>query len=205
MVMPLNEKEASLIGVVRSLPSEEARKVLDWAVPLADLAGGGTVQWWESWTDEDLRDATAAAFRNFEDQDREDLESGDVIEVRTCAAHFHKLTGKPAECREHGLQIHRFERKLNLALNRVFTKLEVNCHGNENAYSLDLAKLSGVACEPELTQARCFMDSSVLAWRAEPNNATHSGPKLTSSGSWVSLVHSRIWISGRTASPDSFR
>ncbi len=69
--MPLNEKEASLIGVVRSLPSEEARKVLDWAVPLADLAGGGTLQWWESWTDEDLRDATAAAFRNFEDQDRE--------------------------------------------------------------------------------------------------------------------------------------
>jgi len=46
-----------------ALPPDEDGKVLDWAHQLADLAGGRTVQWSDSWTDEDLAEATAAAAR----------------------------------------------------------------------------------------------------------------------------------------------
>ena len=70
--MALSPQEESLISVVRALPPDEAGKVLDWARQLADLAGGRTVEWSDSWTDEDLTEATAAAVRRFEEQERED-------------------------------------------------------------------------------------------------------------------------------------
>ena len=70
--MVLTTQEESLISVVRALPPEEAGKVLDWARQLADLAGGRAVAWSDSWTDEDLREATTAAMRRFEDGERED-------------------------------------------------------------------------------------------------------------------------------------
>ena len=71
--MVLSAQEESLISVVRALPAEEARKVLDWAHQLAELAGERTIEWSDSWTDEDLSEATTAAVRRFEDQEREDL------------------------------------------------------------------------------------------------------------------------------------
>jgi hypothetical protein len=43
-----------------------------WARQLADLSGGRTVQWSDSWTDDDLAEATAAAVRRFEDREREE-------------------------------------------------------------------------------------------------------------------------------------
>jgi len=58
--------------VVRALPPEEAGKVLNWARQLADFADGRRIEWSDSWTDEDLVDATAAAVQRFEDQERED-------------------------------------------------------------------------------------------------------------------------------------
>lgn len=64
-------QEESLISVVRTLPPEEAGKVLNWARQLADLAGGRMIEWSDTWTDEDLADATAAAVRRFEDRERE--------------------------------------------------------------------------------------------------------------------------------------
>ena len=70
--MVLSPQEESLISVVRTLPPEEAGKVLNWARQLADLAGGRTIEWSDSWTDEDLADATAAAMQRFEYQERED-------------------------------------------------------------------------------------------------------------------------------------
>jgi len=66
--MVLSPQEESLIGVVRALPPEEAGKVLNWARQLADLAGGRTIEWSDSWTDEDLADAAAAAIQRFENQ-----------------------------------------------------------------------------------------------------------------------------------------
>jgi hypothetical protein len=71
VTMVLSAQEESLIGVVRALPPEEAGKVLNWARQLADLAGGRTIEWSDSWTDEDLADAAAAAVQRFEDQERE--------------------------------------------------------------------------------------------------------------------------------------
>jgi hypothetical protein len=70
--MVLSPQEESLISVVRALPPEEAGKVLDWACQLADLAGGRPIQWSDSWNDEDLADATAAAVRRFEEEEMED-------------------------------------------------------------------------------------------------------------------------------------
>jgi hypothetical protein len=70
--MALSQQEESLISLVRALPPEEAGKVLNWASQLADLAGGRTIEWSDSWTDEDLAEATAAAVKRFEDQEQDD-------------------------------------------------------------------------------------------------------------------------------------
>ncbi len=69
--MVLSASEESLISVVRALPQQEADKVLNWARQLADLAGRRAIEWSDSWTDEDLAEATAAAVRRFEDEERE--------------------------------------------------------------------------------------------------------------------------------------
>ena len=69
--MVLTAQEESLISVVRALPPDEAGKVLNWARQLTDLADGRATQWSDSWTEEDLSDATAAAVRRFEDQERD--------------------------------------------------------------------------------------------------------------------------------------
>lgn len=68
--MVLSPQEELLISVVRALPPDEAGKVLNWARQLADLADGRAIQWSDSWTDEDLADATAAAVQRFEDQEK---------------------------------------------------------------------------------------------------------------------------------------
>ena len=70
--MVLSPQEEILISVVRALPPDEAGKVLNWARQLADLAGGRTIEWSDSWSDEDLAEATAAALRRFEEQERYD-------------------------------------------------------------------------------------------------------------------------------------
>jgi hypothetical protein len=42
--MILNASEESLIKVVRMLPADEAKKVLDWAQHLADLGSGRHIE-----------------------------------------------------------------------------------------------------------------------------------------------------------------
>lgn len=59
--MVLNSQEESLISVMRTLPAEEAMKVFDWARQLANLAAGRAVEWSDSWSDEDLADASSAS------------------------------------------------------------------------------------------------------------------------------------------------
>jgi hypothetical protein len=46
---------------VRTLPPEEAGKV-----------GGRAIEWSDSWSDEDLAEATAAAVRRFEEEEHAD-------------------------------------------------------------------------------------------------------------------------------------
>lgn len=69
--MVLSANEESLIKAVRMLPPDEARKLLVLAQQLADLGGGRRVEWSDSWSDDDLRDATVASFARFEQQERE--------------------------------------------------------------------------------------------------------------------------------------
>ena len=69
--MVLSASEESLIKVVRKLSPDEASKVLVWAQQLADLESGRRIDWSDSWSDEDLRDATAASLERFEQQERE--------------------------------------------------------------------------------------------------------------------------------------
>ncbi len=71
--MVLSAHEESLISVVRALPPTEADKVLDWARQLADVGGGRNIDWSDSWSDEDLAEATAAAVRRLEEEERGDL------------------------------------------------------------------------------------------------------------------------------------
>jgi hypothetical protein len=75
--MVLSAQEESLIGVVRTLPPEDAGKVLDWARQLAGLAGDRAIEWSDAWTDEDLADDNSgrcAALRRFG--------SGKTVEAR---------------------------------------------------------------------------------------------------------------------------
>jgi hypothetical protein len=67
--MVLTLQEESLISVVRALPPTEAARILNWASQLADLADGRPVDWSDSWTDEDLADATAAALARFDESE----------------------------------------------------------------------------------------------------------------------------------------
>jgi hypothetical protein len=69
--MVLSAQEESLIKVVRALPSEEAQRVLTWASQLAHLAHGREIDWSDSWSDEDIAEATAASIRRFEEQEQE--------------------------------------------------------------------------------------------------------------------------------------
>ena len=69
--MVLSANEESLISVVRALTPVEAGRVLHWARQLADLAGGRAIDWADSWSEEDLADATAAAVHRLEEQERE--------------------------------------------------------------------------------------------------------------------------------------
>jgi hypothetical protein len=64
--MVLSASEESLIRVVRMLPPEEAGKVLIWAQQLADLGGGRPVEWSDSCSEEDIRDATIASLERFD-------------------------------------------------------------------------------------------------------------------------------------------
>jgi hypothetical protein len=70
--MVLNAQEESWINIVRALPPAEAGKVLNWAVELANLAGGRKIDWSDSWSDKDLADATKAAVQRFENLERQD-------------------------------------------------------------------------------------------------------------------------------------
>ncbi len=69
--MILSANEESLIKVLRTLPPDEARKVLVWAQQLAGLEDGRRLDWSDSWSDEDLRDATNASLERFERQVQE--------------------------------------------------------------------------------------------------------------------------------------
>jgi fido (protein-threonine AMPylation protein) len=65
----LTEKEEQLVETIRVLPAGTTDQILLWASQLADLAAGQPIDWSDAWSDEDLRDATAASVRNLEESE----------------------------------------------------------------------------------------------------------------------------------------
>jgi hypothetical protein len=70
--MHLTAREESLIRALRALPPGEADKVLVWVRGMADLSTGRPVDWSDHWTAKDCAEASAAALRRFEEQERRD-------------------------------------------------------------------------------------------------------------------------------------
>ena len=69
--MTLTAQEESLITAVRSLAPDEAGKVFEWVRGLSDLSKERPIQWSDSWTEEDMADATGAAVRRFDEEEEE--------------------------------------------------------------------------------------------------------------------------------------
>ena len=65
-IVTLTQKEEFLVQTMRSLSPEACEKVLAWAEQLAGLADGRPIDWSDSWSEEDMHDATAASIRRFE-------------------------------------------------------------------------------------------------------------------------------------------
>ena len=65
----LTEEEERLVETIRVLPPGTTDQILLWASQLADLAAGRPIEWSDAWTDEDLRDATAASVRSLEESE----------------------------------------------------------------------------------------------------------------------------------------
>lgn len=57
---------------LRALPPDAADQVIAWTTRLRDLAGGRTVDWSDTWTDEDLADARRASLSSFDEREREE-------------------------------------------------------------------------------------------------------------------------------------
>jgi len=62
----LSAKEELLVQTIRSLPERTTEQMLEWASRLAELAAGKPVEWSDSWTDEDIQDASRASLRRLE-------------------------------------------------------------------------------------------------------------------------------------------
>ena len=66
--MVLSVEEESLVKVLRALPPEETTKLLSWATHVAQLSKGKEIEWSDSWSEEDLADATAYSLRRFDEE-----------------------------------------------------------------------------------------------------------------------------------------
>ena len=68
--MVLTFEEEALITTVRGLPPEETTKMITSAEQLSALASRRQIEWSDSWSDEDLADATKASVGHLEEQER---------------------------------------------------------------------------------------------------------------------------------------
>ena len=72
MQMQLNAREASLVDAFRRLPPDAARELTALAQRLAELAPNRNIDWSDSWSDEDLKDFTAASLRRLDAEESKD-------------------------------------------------------------------------------------------------------------------------------------
>ena len=57
---------------LRALPPDAADQVMGWATRLRDLANGKSVDWSDTWTEEDLADVQRASLSRFDEREREE-------------------------------------------------------------------------------------------------------------------------------------
>ena len=72
MEMHLNEREASLVQAFRRLPPDTATELSALAERLAEIAPNHSIDWSDSWSDEDLNDFRAASLRRLDAEESED-------------------------------------------------------------------------------------------------------------------------------------
>ena len=65
----LSENEERLVEAFRSLPPDAADQVIAWTTRLRDLANGRSIEWSDTWTDEDLADARRASLSSFDERE----------------------------------------------------------------------------------------------------------------------------------------
>lgn len=68
----LSENEERLMEAFRTLPPDAADQVIVWTTRLRDLANGRSVEWPDTWTEEDLADARRASLSGFDERERVD-------------------------------------------------------------------------------------------------------------------------------------
>ena len=69
----LNARETSLLEAFRRLPPGAAAELTALTERLAALGSDTKIDWSDSWSDEDLRDFTAASVRRLEAEEPEEL------------------------------------------------------------------------------------------------------------------------------------
>jgi hypothetical protein len=72
MEQQLSRREASLIEAVRRLSPDTAAELTALAERLASLRANTQIDWSDSWSDEDLKEFTAASVRRIEAEESED-------------------------------------------------------------------------------------------------------------------------------------
>jgi hypothetical protein len=73
MEQQLNARETSLLQAFRRLPPEAATEIAALAERLAALRPNAGIDWSDSWSDEDLKEFTAASVRRLDAEEPEDL------------------------------------------------------------------------------------------------------------------------------------
>lgn len=72
MELQLNARETSLVEALRRLPPSAAAELTALAERLAALRPNTSIDWSDSWSDEDLKEFTAASFRRLEAEESEE-------------------------------------------------------------------------------------------------------------------------------------
>ena len=72
-VIALSENEERLVEALRALPPDTADQVIAWTTRLRDLASDRSVDWSDTWTEEDLADARRASLSTFDERECEKI------------------------------------------------------------------------------------------------------------------------------------
>lgn len=70
--MQISAREEALLEAFRRLPPDAATELSALAQRLAALAPGTKIDWSDCWSEEDLRDFTAASLEQLEAEEREE-------------------------------------------------------------------------------------------------------------------------------------